>query len=44
VVGDLAAGAELIGPRGAALKFFYEGRFGDLVSEQSDGIKASLPF
>jgi hypothetical protein len=44
VVGNVGAGIDLIGPRGAELKLFYEGRFGDLVSEQSGGIKASLPF
>jgi uncharacterized protein with beta-barrel porin domain len=44
VVGDVGAGVDLIGPRGAELKLYYEGRFGDLVSEQGSGLKASLPF
>ncbi len=30
--------------RCAALKLFYEGRFGDLVADHTGGIKVSLPF
>jgi hypothetical protein len=44
VVADVDAGLDLIGPRGAELKLFYEGRFGDLVSDNAGGVKASVPF
>ena len=44
VVANVGAGIDLIGPRGAELKLFYEGSFGDIVSDQSGGIKASVPF
>jgi uncharacterized protein with beta-barrel porin domain len=44
VVANLSAGIDLIATGGAELKLFYDGRFGDLVEEQSGGIKASLPF
>jgi uncharacterized protein with beta-barrel porin domain len=44
VVADVGAGLDWIEPGGAELRLFYEGRLGDLVSEQSGGIKASLPF
>jgi uncharacterized protein with beta-barrel porin domain len=43
-VADVGAGLDLIGRGGTELKLFYEGRIGDLVSEQSGGLKASVPF
>jgi hypothetical protein len=44
VVADVGAGLDLIGRGGAEIKLFYEARLGDLVSQQSGGIKASVPF
>ena len=44
VVADVGAGLDWIGRGGTELKLFYEGRIGDLVSEQSGGVKASVPF
>jgi Autotransporter beta-domain len=44
VVADVGAGLDWIGPAGTELKLLYEGRLGDLVSEQSGGLKASVPF
>jgi hypothetical protein len=37
-------GLDIIGKKGAELKLFYEGRFGDLVSDNAGGVKASIPF
>ncbi len=37
-------GLDIIGKKGAELKLFYEGRFGDLVSDNAGGLKASIPF
>jgi hypothetical protein len=44
VVADVGAGIDVINTGGAEFKLFYEGRFGDLVEEQSGGVKASVPF
>ena len=44
VVADVSAGIDLISMSGAELKLFYDGRFGDLIEEESGGVKASLPF
>lgn len=44
VVADVGAGLDWIGRGGTDLKLFCEGRIGDLVSEQSGGVKASVPF
>jgi outer membrane autotransporter protein len=44
VIGNLGAGVDFIGPRGGALRLFYEGSFGDLVEEHAAGVKGSLPF
>jgi outer membrane autotransporter protein len=44
VVADVGAGLDIIGKKGAELKLFYEGRFGDLVSDNAGGVKASIPF
>jgi hypothetical protein len=44
VVADIGAGLDVIGKKGAELKLFYEGRFGDLVSDNAGGLKASIPF
>ena len=44
VVAEVGAGLDWIGHGGTELKLFYEGRIGDLVSEQSGGVKASVPF
>jgi hypothetical protein len=44
VVADIGAGIDIIGRKGAELKLFYEGRFGDLVSDNAGGLKASIPF
>jgi hypothetical protein len=37
-------GLDIIGKKGAELKPFHEGRFGDLVSDNAGGLKASTPF
>jgi hypothetical protein len=41
---DMGAGLDFIGPKGADLTLFYEGRFGDLVRYNAGGLKASLKF
>jgi uncharacterized protein with beta-barrel porin domain len=44
VVGHVGAGLDVIGARGASLRLYYDGRFGDTVEEHAGGIKATLPF
>lgn len=44
VVADVGAGLDFIGRRGAEFKLFYEGRFGNLASDNAGGLKASVPF
>jgi hypothetical protein len=44
VVADVSAGVDVIGSRGASLRLYYDGRFGDTVEKHAGGIKASLPF
>jgi outer membrane autotransporter protein len=44
VVADLSAGVDVIGARGASLRLYYDGRFGDTVEEHAGGIKGTLPF
>jgi hypothetical protein len=36
--------SEFLGVRGASLKVFYDGRFGDTIEEHAAGAKASVPF
>jgi uncharacterized protein with beta-barrel porin domain len=44
VVANVSAGIEMLASDGAALKLYYEGSFGDMVTENSGGAKVSLPF
>ena len=44
VLANIGAGVDVIGVRGASLRLYYDGRFGDTVAEHAGGIKASLPF
>ena len=44
VLADVSAGVEVLNLRGASLKLFYDGRFGDTLQENAAGAKATLPF
>jgi outer membrane autotransporter protein len=44
VIGNVGAGIDVIGSRGASLRLYYEGRFGDTVEQHGGGLKATLPF
>jgi hypothetical protein len=44
VVADVSAGVEVLDLRGASVKLFYDGRFGDTIQENAGGAKASVPF
>ena len=44
VVADMSAGVEVLGYRGAALKLFYDGRFGDTTQENAAWAKATMQF
>ena len=44
VVANVSAGVEVLDLRGASLKLFYDGRFGDTIQESAAGAKASVPF
>jgi uncharacterized protein with beta-barrel porin domain len=44
VVSNVSTGVDFIAADGAELKLFYDGRFGDLVTEESGGVKVSLTF
>lgn len=44
VIGEIAAGMDVLMTNGAAVKVFYEGRFGETTIQQSGGLKASMKF
>jgi outer membrane autotransporter protein len=44
VVADVSAGVEVLDLRGASVKLFYDGRFGDTIQENAAGAKATVPF
>jgi hypothetical protein len=44
VLADISAGLELLDLRGASLKLFYDGRFGETIQENAAGAKATLSF
>lgn len=44
VVADVSAGIDVIGVEGASFRLYYDGRFGDTVTEHAGGIKASWNF
>jgi uncharacterized protein with beta-barrel porin domain len=44
VVADVSAGVEVVDVRGASVKLFYDGRFGDTIQENAVGAKATVPF
>ena len=44
VVADVSAGVEVLDVRGASVKLFYDGRFGDTIQENAAGAKATVPF
>jgi hypothetical protein len=44
VLADISAGLELLDLRGASLKLFYDGRFGDTIQENAAGAKATVAF
>ena len=44
VVGDIAAGLDVLTTDGTVLKVYYAGQFGEDTTQQSVGARASLPF
>jgi len=44
VVADVSAGVDVIGVEGASFRLYYDGRFGETVTENEGGIKGTLPF
>ena len=44
VVGDIAAGLDVLTNDGTVLKVYYAGQFGEDTAQQSVGARASLPF
>ena len=44
VIGEIAAGMDVLMTNGAVVKVFYEGRFGETTIQQSGGLKASMKF
>ena len=44
VLADVSAGVEVLWGRGASLKLFYDGRFGETIEENAGGAKATVPF
>ena len=44
VVGDIAAGLDVLTTDGTVLKVYYSGQFGEDTTQQSVGARASLPF
>ena len=44
VVADVSAGVEVLDVRGASVKLFYDGCFGDTIQENAAGAKATVPF
>lgn len=44
VLGDVAAGVDILDPNAGELRLLYEGSFGELVEQHAAGVKATLPF
>jgi hypothetical protein len=44
VVGNVAAGIDVIAVGGSSFRLFYDGRFGDTVEEHGGGVKTTLAF
>jgi len=44
VVGNVGAGMDVIGVEGASFRLYYEGQFGDTVTQHAAGIKGSWNF
>ena len=43
-VGNVGIGMDVIGVEGASFRLYYEGRFGDTVTDHAGGIKGSWNF
>lgn len=44
VVGNVGIGMDVIGVEGTSFRLYYEGRFGDTVTDHAGGIKGSWNF